>query len=658
MKNKRLIKVLLWITVISGCFGSLSAQIPAKFLYQAIIRNAEGQLVQNSQVGIRVSILSGDINGNVEYVETQVGQTNSNGLLTIEIGDGTVQQGSFNSIQWENGQFFLKTDLDPDGGTDYTISSTMMLLSVPYAMYAERAGNTFSGDYNDLINTPSIPAIPSQLSAFQNDMGYITMDSIPTIPAIPSQLSAFQNDVGYITMDSIPTMPTIPSQLSAFQNDMGYITMDSIPTIPAIPSQLSAFQNDMGYITMDSIPSVPSIPSQISAFQNDVGYITSYTEQQILSIHIDTIFLSGGSFVKLPPTFDGDYNSLRNKPNIPEIPTAISAFQNDAGYLTQSEYTALMNSISQLTQQLAQQQLQIDSLIEAFHNVDVVDTASPIVEDTSLVAPDTTQAGTDTIAPTPDIPTVNPFACPNAPTVSDIDGNVYNTVKIGQQCWMKENLRVTHYPDGREIFLNHRCVDMGAYQNCGSLIPCTGDTAYRYPVFSTYSAVEQHGYLYNWPAAVNGTSGSNSNPSGVQGICPNGWHIPSYAEWEQLFSYVKGRSEYVCGDSSANIAKALASQEEWGTSGIFTDDSCLIGLYKDQNNATGFSALPSGSFHSDVGGEVEYDRASAYFCCSNRYVDVYGNVTQRVIRMYTYLPYVFTEYRNLGEANTVRCVKD
>ena len=317
-----------------------------------------------------------------------------------------------------------------------------------------------------------------------------------------------------------------------------------------------------------------------------------------------------------------------------------------------------MNSISQLTQQLAQQQLQIDSLIEAFHNVDVVDTASPIVEDTSLVAPDTTQAGTDTIAPTPDIPTVNPFACPNAPTVSDIDGNVYNTVKIGQQCWMKENLRVTHYPDGREIFLNHRCVDMGVYQNCGSLIPCTGDTAYRYPVFSTYSAVEQHGYLYNWPAAVNGSSGSNSNPSGVQGICPNGWHIPSYAEWEQLFSYVKGRSEYVCGDSSANIAKALASQEEWGTSGIFTDDSCLIGLYKDQNNATGFSALPSGSFHSDVGGEVEYDRASAYFCCSNRYVDVYGNVTQRVIRMYTYLPYVFTEYRNLGEANTVRCVKD
>ena len=633
MKNKRLIKVLLWITVISGCFGSLSAQIPAKFLYQAIIRNAEGQLVQNSQVGIRVSILSGDINGNVEYVETQVGQTNSNGLLTIEIGDGTVQQGLFNSIQWENGQFFLKTDLDPDGGTDYTISSTMMLLSVPYAMYAERAGNTFSGDYNDLINTPSIPAIPSQLSAFQNDMGYITMDSIPTIPAIPSQLSAFQNDVGYITMDSIPTMPTIPFQLSAFQNDMGYITMDSIPTMPAIPSQ-------------------------ISAFQNDVGYITSYTEQQILSIHNDTIFLSGGSFVKLPPTFDGDYNSLRNKPNIPEIPTAISAFQNDAGYLAQSEYTALMNSISQLTQQLAQQQLQIDSLIEAFHNVDVVDTASPIVEDTSLVAPDTTQAGTDTIAPTPDIPTVNPFACPNAPTVSDIDGNVYNTVKIGQQCWMKENLRVTHYPDGREIFLNHRCVNMGAYQNCGSLIPCTGDTAYRYPVFSTYSAVEQHGYLYNWPAAVNGTSGSNSNPSGVQGICPNGWHIPSYAEWEQLFSYVKGRSEYVCGDSSANIAKALASQEEWSTSGIFTDDSCLIGLYKDQNNATGFSALPSGSFHSDVGGEVEYDRASAYFCCSNRYVDVYGNVTQRVIRMYTYLPYVFTEYRNLGEANTVRCVKD
>ena len=89
----------------------------------------------------------------------------------------------------------------PVGGTNYSITSTQQLLSVPYALYSREAGNGFSGDYNDLVNTPDIPVVPTNVSAFTNDAGYITMDSVP---AIPTNVGAFNNDAGYITMDSVP----------------------------------------------------------------------------------------------------------------------------------------------------------------------------------------------------------------------------------------------------------------------------------------------------------------------------------------------------------------------------------------------------------------------------------------------------------------------
>lgn len=94
----------------------LFAQAPEKFSYQAVVRNASDALVANTSVGARVSVLQGDANGNAMYVETHTAVTNANGLLTIEIGGGNVQQGSFAGINWADGPYFLKTETDPDGG--------------------------------------------------------------------------------------------------------------------------------------------------------------------------------------------------------------------------------------------------------------------------------------------------------------------------------------------------------------------------------------------------------------------------------------------------------------------------------------------------------------------------------------------------------------
>ena len=357
---------LLLSFVMMGVCAAM-AQAPEKMTYQAVVRNSGNSLVANQNVSVRLSILQGSAQGAPVYVENHTATTNDNGLMTVVVGGGAPTTGVFASIDWASGPYFLKSEIDPTGGINYSIESVQQLMSVPYALYAKQAGNGFSGDYNDLTNKPTftesqilsisndtiyltggsfvkLPAgfdgdynslinKPTNVSAFQNDAGYITKDSIPM------NVSAFTNDAGYVTVANVQQAANIPTNVSAFTNDAGYITMDSIPAIPTVPTNVSAFTNDAGYITQTAVP------TNVSAFTNDAGYLTSFTESQILSVSNDTIYLTGGSFVKLPAGFDGDYNSLTNKPTIPIVPTDVSAFQNDAGYITQA---AVPTNMSQL----------------------------------------------------------------------------------------------------------------------------------------------------------------------------------------------------------------------------------------------------------------------------------------------------------------------
>jgi hypothetical protein len=124
---------------------SILAQAPQKMSYQAIIRNTTNQLVVNQLVGMRISIIQGSQNGTAVYSETHSQTTNANGLLSLEVGTGTVQTGTFSSINWVNGPYFIKTETDPLGGTNYTITGSSQLLSVPYAFYAENSGSSTPG---------------------------------------------------------------------------------------------------------------------------------------------------------------------------------------------------------------------------------------------------------------------------------------------------------------------------------------------------------------------------------------------------------------------------------------------------------------------------------------------------------------------------------
>jgi len=129
---------------------SVFSQSPQKMSYQAIIRDGSNNLVTNHVIGIRISILQGSISGTVVYTEPQTTNTNENGLISIEMGSGI----GFDAINWSNNSYFIKTEIDPAGGSNYTITGTSQLLSVPFALYAKTAGNGFSGNYDDLANKP------------------------------------------------------------------------------------------------------------------------------------------------------------------------------------------------------------------------------------------------------------------------------------------------------------------------------------------------------------------------------------------------------------------------------------------------------------------------------------------------------------------------
>ena len=125
--------------------ASVFAQAPQKMSYQAVIRNSSNALITSTPVGMKISILQGSPTGTAVYVETQTPSTNANGLVSLEIGTGTVVFGNFTTIDWAMGPYFIKTETDPTGGTSYTIVGTSQLMSVPYALFAEKAGpNTCS----------------------------------------------------------------------------------------------------------------------------------------------------------------------------------------------------------------------------------------------------------------------------------------------------------------------------------------------------------------------------------------------------------------------------------------------------------------------------------------------------------------------------------
>ena len=147
-------------TVLSAVLisANLWAQAPQSFSYQAVVRSANNILLANKPVGMKISLLQGSEIGTAVYVETHKPTSNANGLVSISIGGGSVVMGSFVHIDWSKGPYFVKTETDVTGGTNYSLTSVSQLLSVPYALTSSNGISRVSvtGDSLILANGTSI----------------------------------------------------------------------------------------------------------------------------------------------------------------------------------------------------------------------------------------------------------------------------------------------------------------------------------------------------------------------------------------------------------------------------------------------------------------------------------------------------------------------
>lgn len=133
-----------WKTSLFSAFfllglSSLQAQTPSSFSYQALIRDASNQILSNQSVGMQISIRQNQATGTPVYRESFSLTSNANGLVSLEVGQGSVSLGQFDSINWAEGPYFIQSEIDPTGGSNYSISGTTQIMSVPYALHAKSA---------------------------------------------------------------------------------------------------------------------------------------------------------------------------------------------------------------------------------------------------------------------------------------------------------------------------------------------------------------------------------------------------------------------------------------------------------------------------------------------------------------------------------------
>ena len=264
-----------------AAFATLYAQVPQGFNYQAVVRNAAGQLMTNRSVGVRISIFQNSESGTIVYQQESPVTTNANGLFTLIVGDNS---NDFANINWANGPYYIKSEVDLNGGRNYTLSTSQKILAVPYAHYANVAGvaERMSDDWSYDELDPyfrnwgylydSLRNAPTRLSQFINDLNLSVSGDTLFIGGNNYVILPHNGGATTIEWDSVLNHPTF---LSQFINDLNlsisgdtlFIGGDNYVILPYI-----------GGATTIEWDSVLNHPTNLSEFYNDLGFITTETQ--------------------------------------------------------------------------------------------------------------------------------------------------------------------------------------------------------------------------------------------------------------------------------------------------------------------------------------------------------------------------------------------
>lgn len=746
------------IAFLAGClfFVNLSAQPPDGISHQAVMRDAEGEIVENAMVGIRVSILHGSENGSPVYVETHSPETDQNGLMSYIIGQGDAVEGSFDQINWSEGPLFLKTEADPQGGSNYQLSGITEILSVPFALHAATSQDTFTGymsgmpvyhlgnpqEDKDAVNLHYVNLLIQRIENLEDTLGITPPDEpVNTIEDIDGNvypvvtigdqewMAANLRVSRYNNGDSIPL--DIDHTISEGAYDI--YDHQEVSGINSDEEMLAAYGKMYNwYAVADERGLCPegwTVPSHL-----DWTELSNYLIDKYEDINEE----NAGSALKDCRQVNSPLGGQCNTSQHPRWDEHHTEYGTDdfgfsalpGGYRhkvdnysrmgisarlwsstpTGDDFRAWNRGLNRIHGQISEYKTNYyfalsvrcvkidedpDLATVTTSDIEVITSFSAIgggevthtggtgvsIHDRGLVwstsenptiddndgmtikegklgefsstiedlSPETTyfvRAYATTVAGVAYGEQIS-FTTDEDPdfpggTVTDIEGNEYQTLFIGEQEWMAENLRVTKYNNQDEIITGLDDEQwVNATEGAYAVFPYDHEDAEG--IDSEEEMVEIYGKLYNWYAVTDDRE-----------LCPEGWRVPSRSDVTQLLNYLENSYDFVNEDNIGNTLKDCRQINSPLGGYCNTSEHPRWDAHSTQfgTNDFGYSAIPAG--YRFIGGNFTRIGRSARWWTATEMSEVFSwNWT---------LSFVLGEANiyqsNLFAGFSVRCVRD
>lgn len=302
------------------------SQAPQKISYQGIARNITGQVVSNQPIGVKFDIRQGSPAGSIVFTETHALTTNAFGLFTTAIG--SANPSIFATINWGTGTYFLEVSIDPAGGTAYTSVGNQQLMSVPYALYAEKAGNstptpTISINAPNTVSNPStgiyninVPVSSQSLSVSSNSLSISNGNTVVLPTGITYTAGTGIDLTGNVITNTAPnqtvnvtganvtgTYPnyTVNSQTLSISGNTLDISNGNSVVLPSGTTYSAGTGIDLtGNVITNTAPNQTVNVSGANVVGSYPNYTINSTPAQTLSITGNTLDISNGNAVVLP----------------------------------------------------------------------------------------------------------------------------------------------------------------------------------------------------------------------------------------------------------------------------------------------------------------------------------------------------------------------